>query len=148
MPTTEFIARVILPSSGHVMLVNKVDRDYYYLPGGHIEFGEKAAISLAREMEEEIGGQIEVHQFVAAMEHSFVDNKESQKHEINLVFLGRLLSHTFPDIPQSLEPDLVYSWHPIENLGILPLFPPDTARMIQELYEMGRTTSWYSSVPD
>jgi 8-oxo-dGTP pyrophosphatase MutT (NUDIX family) len=53
--------------------------------GGTIEFGERAAVTLARELVEEIGEPITAPHFVAALENLY-DHHGLAGHEIVLVF--------------------------------------------------------------
>lgn len=64
------------------------DRDktgYYFLPGGHVEFGEKAEDALRRELKEELNLSIKEISYMGTIENIFEQNKEKH-HEINLVF--------------------------------------------------------------
>nr|MCU0689127.1 NUDIX domain-containing protein [Phycisphaerales bacterium] len=57
---------------------------YAFLPGGHVEFGESAPESLAREMLEECGVSVRVGALVLSHEATFAAKREH--HEVNLVF--------------------------------------------------------------
>ena len=48
----ELIARGVFVRGGAVLLCQNVKHGYYYLPGGHVEFGEAAAVALAREIDD------------------------------------------------------------------------------------------------
>ncbi len=91
----ELIARGFIVSHGKVLLCQSVKHGYYYLPGGHIEFGEHAQVALQREFVEETGLESSIGELVLSSEHRFNDGK-SEHHEINLVFLveqlGRIRS--------------------------------------------------------
>lgn len=71
-------------------MCRNVKGDYYYLPGGHVEFGEPADIALAREFMEEAGVHTQVGELMLVTEHSFVRERANKKdkayHELNLVF--------------------------------------------------------------
>jgi 8-oxo-dGTP pyrophosphatase MutT (NUDIX family) len=59
--------------------------NFYYLPGGHIEFAEPAAQALRRELQEEANADIAVGPLLLTTENTFNDGKHDH-HEINLVF--------------------------------------------------------------
>ena len=82
---TEVIARGILFKNKEIVLCKSVAGGHYFLPGGHVEFGEKAEDALQREFVEETGEKIKVVKFVGAFENSFSD--KYIHHEVNLVFL-------------------------------------------------------------
>ena len=62
---------------------------FYRLPGGEIEFGEKAAEALQREIKEEIGVEISVDKKLGVYENIFTfDNQKG--HEIMILFEATL----------------------------------------------------------
>lgn len=102
----EVIARGLLLREGHVLMCVDVAAGYMYLPGGHVEPGEAAAASVARELREETGLESEVGGFLFAAEHRFRQESRKKpgrvvsKHEINLVFhVERLI------VPEDLAAD-------------------------------------------
>lgn len=104
----ELIARGVLMRQGKVLLCRSVRGGYFYLPGGHVEFGEKAAAAVRREFKEETGLDIVVGQCVLVTEgHFFAGDREH--HEVNLVFLveheGDGLDHF-----SSREPEIAFEW--------------------------------------
>lgn len=118
----EFIARGILLDGSRILLCFNPNKEYYYLPGGHIEFGESAAYALRRELMEECDLPITVGPLVMVDEHSF-QTKKRLHHEMNLVFHVEHLPPTGTDSGnrkkpksadwrdvRSLEPDLEIRW--------------------------------------
>ena len=81
----EVIARALLLEGSMVLLCQNRRHGYYFLPGGHVEFGEPAASALARELLEECGLEIQVRACVLVTEGSF-QSQGRPHHEINLVF--------------------------------------------------------------
>lgn len=140
------LGRLILPSQGMVLLSRKVGREYTYLPGGHVEHGEGVQRALRRELMEEFGGKVEIGRFVAALEHAYRRADGTLRHEVNLVFLGQLLTHNASQPPQPVESRLTFFWHPIERLGEVNLCPAPLVEIIQDLYQMGATRSWASTL--
>lgn len=113
----ELIARGLWVHSGQVLLCRNLEAGYFYLPGGHVEFGESGAVALAREMMEEAGVLIRVCRCVLVGECSF-EQKGRKRHEINLVFH---VEHDGPDAKSpppvpSLESHIAFEWVRLDAL--------------------------------
>lgn len=85
----EVIARAVIIHNNKILLCKQKDKDYYFLPGGHVEWGEKTEDALARELMEELGVSVKSMKFIGAAENIFSKEKE-QHHELNLVFYTKL----------------------------------------------------------
>lgn len=85
-PTIEVLARGVLVHRGYILLASPAKEPYFYLPGGHIEFGEAARRALRRELAEELGVEVTVGPFLGAVEHAFTTDDGRTHAEINLVF--------------------------------------------------------------
>jgi len=107
-PHTEIIARGILSRPGQVLLCRNKKSNYYYLPGGHIDFAETAAAALAREFLEETGLSVTPGDLLMVSEGIF-DQNGTRRHEINLLFH---VEHrgSLPDKIPSLEPEIDFEW--------------------------------------
>lgn len=81
----EVIGRGVLIENGRVLLCQNVAGGYYYLPGGHVEFGEAASQAVAREFEEETGLTVAVGPCVLVTEGAF-ETSGKKHHELNVVF--------------------------------------------------------------
>ena len=101
----EVCARAFIVKDGKILFCKRKEADYYFFPGGHIDFSEKAEEALEREMQEEIGKSISNLKFIGANENYF--NKDGDKHhEFNLVFSGEI-----PDGEvKALEDYLEFAW--------------------------------------
>jgi len=66
----------------------KGDR-HYFLPGGHLNFGESAGAALSRELKEELGAKSEVGPLIGICEHVYPE-KGKKHHEINLIFRAKV----------------------------------------------------------
>ncbi len=81
----EFLVRGVAIVNGKFLLCKRKDKDYYFFPGGHIEFGEKAGRALYREIEEELGISLRSSTFMGVIEHLFRENGK-ERHEVNITF--------------------------------------------------------------
>lgn len=53
--TTEIIARAVIRRDGQLLLVRQRTKSWSFLPGGHVEPGERVEVALVREIAEELG---------------------------------------------------------------------------------------------
>lgn len=115
--TTEIIARGLLIHNGQVLMCRHIKANYCYLPGGHVEFAEKAQDALVREMMEETGLESAAGQLLLTTEQCFHDGKRVH-HEINLVFHVEQLgaSSTPPDPVPSMEKKIDFVWVDLAQL--------------------------------
>lgn len=87
MQNFEISVRALISKKDKILLCKKKDASYYFLPGGHIEFGEKAAPALKRELKEELNVSVDKLDYIGIIENIYVDKKDkSHHHEINLIF--------------------------------------------------------------
>ena len=81
----EVCIRVVIQHKGKILVCKSKQKNYYFFPGGHIDFEETAKETLLREMKEELDLSVDKSTFIGAVENIFVENNEKH-HEINLVF--------------------------------------------------------------
>jgi 8-oxo-dGTP diphosphatase len=110
MGNIEYLARGICFVDGYVLLAHCIGAANTFLPGGHIDFGEKAPDCLSREIEEELALEnTVVDRFLGAVEHKWEESGVDH-HEINLVFELRLSGTGPPTPPVSREGHLEFLW--------------------------------------
>ncbi|MFH0852447.1 MAG: NUDIX domain-containing protein [bacterium] len=113
------LVRAVILNNGEVLLCQKKGEDYYFFPGGHVEFAEKAELTLARELKEEIGVSPNRVNYIGTVENLFEENGKKH-HEINLVFKADI-----GNMPtKSLEDHINFYWikvSDIKNEKILPI---------------------------
>ena len=120
--TFEIIARGLYVRSGRVLVCRSVSGGHCYLPGGHVEFGERPAAALAREFAEETGLLATIGPPFLVAEGCFSDSK-APHHEFSIVFhVEHLLLTDGIEIgdrepPDSLEPQIRFEWIPHAELA-------------------------------
>ena len=84
----------IAQRDGHVLLQRMMTGAYWFLPGGRVELTEPSAITLARELEEELGVEAEVGRLCFVVEAFFKDEGR-RIHEL-ATYYAVVLPETFP----------------------------------------------------
>jgi len=81
------IARGVLISDGNIILCRVKGKDWYFLPGGHVENGESSKEALLRELREEIGEKdYKITSFIGVCENIFPLDEEMFQQEVNIIF--------------------------------------------------------------
>ena len=85
MKAFEVCVRAVIRRENKILVCRRKDKDYYFFPGGHVEFGESAQKALVRELKEELDLPVQKVSFIGSMENVFNEDYK-KKHEFNLVF--------------------------------------------------------------
>ena len=144
----ELIARAVIVADGYLLLVRTKGYSNTYLPGGHVEFGERAEAALVRELKEELGVAVTLGRFLGAVEHAW-DDTSGAHHELNLVFAAALPGVTTPVPVPPREPHLEVLWHPLGRLTEQRLLPEVFCTVVPEWIARaprGQQTRWASTL--
>lgn len=97
------IAICVFSHGGRILVAEGVDpvkREKFYRPiGGAIEFGERGAETLIREIQEELKAEISSLRYLGAVENIFMFNGQ-RGHEIVLVYDGEFVDSSLYGRPQ------------------------------------------------
>lgn len=115
-------ARALILSGDYVLIARAKGHKTTFLPGGHIEAGERAAEALVREIQEELGVVGEIKEFLGVIENSW-QQEDGWNSEINLIF-----AVTAPDLHHetlviSKEEHIEFEWCPLGELAKKVLLP-------------------------
>ncbi len=104
----------ILNSDGKLLLIQRLrepEAGSWGLPGGKIDFGEPAKIAVIREIEEELGIQIELTGLACFSE---IINGGDGRHWVSPIFTARIIS----GVPKLMEPEKHggWDWFALDNL--------------------------------
>lgn len=121
----EVIARGILLRDSAILACRNVAKGYFYLPGGHVDFGEAPATAVAREFKEECGLTVQTQECLLVCEARFEQGGRARQ-EINVVFHVEPsptapLSRAHP--VSSLEPEIAFEWIDMARLVDIDLRP-------------------------
>jgi 8-oxo-dGTP pyrophosphatase MutT (NUDIX family) len=141
-----YLARGVVFSDGKVLLAHQKGADNTFLPGGHIELGERAESALAREIAEETGRKAMVRRFVGAVECLWIEN-DQPNHEIDLVFEVVVPGLDSNAPPQSRESHLEFIWVEPSALRTHNLLPYPMIECLMD-WESDYRAYWGSSFND
>ena len=130
MTTFHYLVRGIHIADDSVLLAKEIGSANTFLPGGHIEFGEKAETALQREILEELGKDSVVGSFIGAIEHMCPDTV-MDNHELNLVFGIQVKNISVGRPPRSQEPHLEFLWAKIQEIEHYNLLPSPLVDLIR-----------------
>lgn len=126
----EVIARGIAIREGKVLLCRAKGGSSTYLPGGHIEFGEKGAEALVREIKEEMGLDATAGDMIGVVENAFIQ-KGKPHQEINLVYhleFEPMIASMMPT--HAMEDWIEFEWCEISRLEEKNLLPVEMRELV------------------
>lgn len=85
----EIIVRAVILHRNKILLCKEKKGSHYFLPGGHIEFGEPLKKALLREIKEELSAVVKKADFLGIVEN-FFRRARNKIHEINFVYFVSL----------------------------------------------------------
>ena len=98
----EVIARAYITYGDDILLCRVKGNEHYFLPGGHVEFGEYAEDALRREIQEEIGEEIYDIKLIGMNENIF-SQKGQERQEVNVVFEAKIKNRDIKVAEDHLE---------------------------------------------
>ena len=116
----EIISRAFIIREGKLLLCKALNGGHYYLPGGHVEFGENAESSLQREMIEECNQSITNIKFIGVFENKW---GEPAHHEYNMLYTAELSPESIEVV--SKEDHIAFEWVSFEKLGEVTFYPKE-----------------------
>lgn len=129
----ELIARGVCVKQGRILLCHSKGAKNTFLPGGHVEWHEAAAVALCREIDEELGITAVVGRFLGAVEHTFRQGRHRKPHhEINLVFDFDLPGRDSSSAPESRESAIEFFWVPLGELADSRLEPAPLRKLVPD----------------
>ena len=121
----EVTVRAVMVHRNKILFARARGEDYYFLPGGHVEFGELLEAALERELREEVNAVPRGPKLLGVVENRFWE-KGRKRHEINFVYRASLDRYVL----KALESHLSFHWVPAQTLKSEKILP---IRMKQRL---------------
>lgn len=130
----EIILRAIIVINNKILLCASNDQPpIYYLPGGHLDFGETLDLCLKREIKEEMGVEIKTSRFLKLFENFFHWRGENH-HEINLLYRVTLKTKNTEKI-RCQEDHISLAWLETEKLKKFKLLPLNIHQYLMEYFK-------------
>lgn len=122
MNNIENIVRLIIKKEDKILLCKSNEQGHYYLPGGHVEFGDSLEKTIYKEMEEELAlkkDDLFDISFKNYLENTYGEGEKMQ-HEINFIFEAKLKE--WIEI-KSQEDHIDFQWILLEEIDKVNLLP-------------------------
>jgi 8-oxo-dGTP diphosphatase len=140
--------RGIMFDGARVLLAQDLENGHYFLPGGGVDAGESVTAALVREFREELEWHVQVRNFIGVIEQLWREERKDKTHlEINFLF-GVAATDECIANPKTPEMHIGFSWHDVEKLEELKLFPEMLKTILPELYAAGGDypVAFYSNI--
>jgi len=117
--TQEILVRALIIRDRRILVCQTIGKDHFFLPGGHVEFGESMQDGLRRELVEELDARVIASAYIGCVENIFEQN-DIIKHEISFVF------HVDIDLSDvvSKEEHISFYWLTFEEFIDANVMPP------------------------
>ena len=83
-------AGVVIIHNNKILLHRNVNSDHYAMIGGRVEIGENSEHTIKREVQEELGKEIEITGYVSTVEN-FFEMKGAKYHEIMFIYKAEFI---------------------------------------------------------
>lgn len=129
-------AACVIKHNNKILVHKNINSNHYCLIGGRVKIGEDSETTIKREVEEEIGKQIEITGYIATIEN-FFEMKGSKYHEILFVHKAEFVDKEDKKIEYTLkntegEDWLKYEWLDISKIDEYPLLPTSIKSVLKE----------------
>ena len=119
------------------LLTHKDTRlNFYGLLGGRIEIGEDSKTTILREMQEEMGKEVEITGYVGTVEN-FFEVEGSKYHEIEIIHKAEFLKEEDKKLEQTIKniegkEHLQYEWVEIDKIDEYDIRPQIIKKILKE----------------
>lgn len=126
----------VIIHNGKILAHRNINSDHYALVGGRVKIGENSAKTVKREMQEELGKNVEITGYIATIEN-FFEMKGSKYHEILFVHQVEFIDDEDKKIKYTLKNRegkdyLQYERIDLNKIEEYPLYPKTIQTILKE----------------
>lgn len=126
----------VIIHNNKVLVHKNVNSDHYSLIGGRVEIGEDSETTVKREIQEELGKEVEIIGYVSTIEN-FFEMKGSKYHEILFMHKAEFTNKENKKIEYTLKnmegkDYLQYEWLELDKIEEYPLLPKIVKDVLKE----------------
>lgn len=119
--TWRISAYVVCIQNDSVLLVRHKGEQYFDVPGGGIQIGEKISEGIVREALEEAGATVKIEKLLTVNEDLFYHAKHKTFHQtLQMYYVGTVLGGLGTPTEPQLE---FFGWVPVMELAEYPMIP-------------------------
>lgn len=117
----------IIIHNNKILVHKDINSDHYALIGGRVKIGEDSETAVKRELQEELGKNIEITRYVSTIEN-FFEMKEIKYHEILFVYQAEFIEEEDKKIEYTMKNAegkdyLQYEWLDLNEIDQYLLLP-------------------------
>ncbi len=132
MKNIEIIARGLCIQNEHILVCQHTQKNYFYLPVGHVTFFETTTAALQREWLEELNCTCVIEKYLTFFEERFIEFNKKH-HEYTFLYQVNCPELNAQKAISSPEPFLKFQWLKLEVLPTQNLLPLSTKNYILSL---------------
>ena len=126
----------VIIHNNKILVHKNINSDHYALIGGRVEIGEDSETTVKREVEEELGKEVEITGYVSTIEN-FFEMKGKKYHEILFIHKAEFSKEEDKKIEYTLKnvegkDYLQYEWLELEKIEEYPLLPKIVKTVLKE----------------
>ena len=119
-----------------ILAHKNVNKDHYCIPGGRIELGENSENTIKREIQEELGKDIDILEFSSTIENFFYMN-EKKYHELYFLYKVEFKNEDDKKIDYTMHNNegkdyLQYEWLDIDKIDEYNILPECLKDMLKK----------------
>ena len=126
----------VIIHNNKVLVHKNINSDHYALIGGRVAIGDDSEKTVKREIQEELGKEIEITGYVATVEN-FFEMKDAKYHEILFIHRAEFKNEEDKKIEYTLKniegkDYLQYEWLDLGKIEEYPLLPEAVKEVLKE----------------
>ena len=126
----------LINHNNKILVHKNINSDHYALLGGRVEIGEDSETTIKREIQEELGKEIDIVGYVSTVEN-FFEMKGSKYHEIMFVYKAEFINEEDKLIQNTIKniegkDYLQYEWLDLDKIDTYNLKPKMMKEILKE----------------